>query len=372
MNLLDIKKLAQIKPDDSLVLSLFININAKERRHSDISTVVNHLIEEENKNLNINRYEFKHFKPNIERIREFFDSDSFVQKENRSVAIFSKDAIDFFKVIYLAQPLADRIVYSSDFLIRPLLGYLDTYGKYLALLVDQSRGKFFEIEQGKITAYRYFRDEVPNKVKEGGWYGYDEHHIERHIEDHLHQHYKKVAQKALVMLKKYNYDWLILAGQPETLAKFKKTLHSYTSQKLAAEIHINLTKAPTGEVEQQMFKAAEDVKRSEHENLTSEIMNKYPSKAALGFKEAEEALDRKAAYKLLMNTNLAKTFPTCNNCDYQAHEQNICPKCHADLSVLDEESNELVKKALFQNCEIHFLENELINRHQGIGALLRF
>jgi len=372
MELEDIKQLASIKPNNSLGISLFLNINAKERRHSDIATVLNHLIEEENKNLNLNHYEFKHFRENIEGIRNFFDANSFVQEENRGIAIFSKTNIDLFEVFYLAQPIEDRILYSQNFLIRPLVGYLDKYGKYLALLLDQSRGRFLEIEQGKITHYRYFRDEVPNKVKEGGWYGYEEHHIEKHVEDHLHQHYKKVAQQALVMLKKYHYDWLIIAGQPETLASFKKTLHSYAAEKLAAEVTVNLTKSPTDEVENRMFESAKDVKHGQHENLTSEIMNKYPSKAALGFNEVEKALDRKAAYKLLLSTNLAKTFPTCNSCNYQVHEQKICPKCHADLSAMDQESNELVRQALFQNCQIHFLENELINRHDGIGALLRF
>ncbi len=350
MNISDVKNLAKLK-FENFGISLFLNINAKERRHSDIQSIITHLFDNEWQNLTLNHYQKKDLRPDFEQIRQFFESEQFKQGPNRGIAIFSNSAEGFFEVFYLAQPIEDRICISKDFLIRPLASYLDKYPKFLAVLVDQQRGRFFEIEQGEPIDRADFRDEVPNKVREGGWYGYEEHHIERHVDDHIHQHLKKVSQKAFYMLKKYDFKWLILLGTPENLVSFKKTLHAYLKRKLIAEIPVELSRMADDKVFEYVFNFLNEKTYAEHLQLEEELSDKNTSRSVVGIKKVDEELNKKSVYKLLLSTAFSPVSLETG---------------------LDFKTNEMVKKALFQDSEIHFINNGYLDDNGGFGAILRY
>ncbi len=370
MILAEVRKLATLYHDKNIGLSLYLNIDAKELRRSEIKTTLNHLIDEEFKNANLNHEQRKALRSDIDNIRSFVDFD-LIQGKNRGLALFSKSAINLFKAIYLPQPIEDRILFGSNFLLRPLAGFLDDYSEYLAVLVDQSRGMFFEVEHGETVDYYYFRDEVPSKVKEGGIHGYDERHIEKHIDEHILRHFQKVAKKTFDFLKKYNYKRLFLVGQAETLSKFKKTLYSYAKRKVAAEIEINLTKESSDIIMAKIFQIIEEIKNKDHQNISYELEDKYPHQAVLGLDKVNLELDRNRVQKLLLSRNFRRVYPVCDSCNYLIHDQLICPKCNTDLSLLDYETNQTTIKALLQNSEIHFLEDDKFDKQGGIGAILR-
>ncbi|HDZ86788.1 MAG TPA: hypothetical protein ENH57_03745 [Actinobacteria bacterium] len=372
MNLTTIKDLAAIKPDKNIAVSMYLNIDAKERRHSDIKTILNHLIRDEIKNMNISDHRQKHFRADLEQIRYFFESEQFQQGKNRGVAIFSKSTSDIFDVVYFPQPVQDRILFSQNFLVRPLLGYLDLFTKYLALFVDQTRGKFFEVDYGEISDFYNFKEQEPRKVKAGGYYGYAERHIERHIDDHLHQHYKKVSEKAFDMIRKYDFQWLILVGLAENLYEFKKTMHPYLKDKLAGELRVNIAQENTDIIMDRLLKEIDKIRSRQHQNIESEIKENFPAKGKFGIEDVEYELDRKSVQKLLLSPNVRPVMPVCGRCDYMLHDQLICPNCKIDLSEYDQQTNEMVIKALAQNSEIHFYKDDFLDQHMGVGAILRY
>lgn len=353
MELSDIKYLANLEPDRNYAISLYLNINARDRRHSDIKTILNHLLVEEIKKTDISRHRQKHINADIEMIETFFSAELFKQAKNKAVAIFSKSTSNIFEVFYFGQPIQDRLVFSRNFFIRPLLGYLDQYPKFLALLIDQQRGRFFELEQGNITNYDYFRDEVPNKVREGGWYGYEEHHIERHVEDHIHQHFRKIANQAFWMLQERDFKWLLLLGTAKNLTKFKKTLQSYLKQKLIAEIPVEMSVQPSNKVLERIFMFLSEKLAKEHNDLEEEIIDKNINQAVFGLENVDNELNKKSVYKLLLSNDYRPVFP---------------------LTTLDMDfrSNEMVVKALNQDSEIHFISNEYLAKNGGVGAILRY
>ena len=372
MNREIIKKLAAIEPDKNISVSLYLDINAKEMRHSDIKTTLTHLMDEESKNMNISHHRQKHFREDLVNIKDFFDSEEFVQGKNRAIAIFSKSTSNVFEVIYLPQPVENRVIFSNNFLIRPLIAYLDKYSKYLAILVDQTRGVFYEIDYGQIIDYFAFKEEEPQHVKAGGYYGYAERHIERHIDDHLQKHYKKVAGKAFERFKKQGFDSLIIAGQPTNRFVFKKTLHPYLLERLSSEIDVNMAKEPSNEVMNKLLEEIEKIRNVKHDELENELNNKLPQKAVLGLDKVDEHLNNGRVQKLLLSSNLRPVYTVCNECNYMIHDQLICPNCKTDMSAYDFKTNEMAAKALSQGSEIHFFENGFLNQHDGLGAILRY
>lgn len=353
MELSDLKYLANFEPDRNYAVSLYLNINAMDRRHSDIKAVLNQLIEEEGRDTDISHHRRKHFKTDIERIEAFFSAELFKQEKNRAIAIFSKSTSNVFEVFYFSQPIQDRLVYSKNFFIRPLLGYIDQYPKFLALLVDQQRGRFLEVEQGKITDYDNSREEVPNKVREGGWHGYEEHHIERHVDDHIHQHYRKVANQAFWMLQEHDFKWLILLGTAENLTNFKKTIHTYLKQKLVAEIPSDLAQHPNDEILKRVYIFLNEKLVTEHHDLEHKLSEKNTNQAVVGLEKVNNELEKKSVYKLLLSNDFRPVYvSTSLNLDFK--------------------TNDMVVKALNQDSEIHFISNEYLSKNGGIGAILRY
>ncbi len=122
--------------------------------------------------------------------------------------------------------------------------------RYLVVLADRQRGKFFTIFDGNFedTAEEIF-DDVPQKVKA-------EHtrpsKIQAHIRDHLHQHLKRVGEGAMDFLVKNRIkqlDGVIIGSHKELFGQIEKFLPERLQKKVigkfVADFHLS-----TGDITQ--------------------------------------------------------------------------------------------------------------------------
>src|SRR4030065_289494 len=76
------------------------------------------------------------------------------------------------------------------------------------------------------------KSDVPSRVREGGWKGYESKRIERHIDAHLHDHFKKASLKTFDLFKKNQFDWLFISCKEEYRSDFEPLLHPYLKERL--------------------------------------------------------------------------------------------------------------------------------------------
>ena len=370
MKVNDIKELAGFTSPHGLCVSLFLNIDKKHLDSHDIDSTLNHLINEEEKNLSAGHDSAKHLRNDFGRIREFIKNLD--TGNNRGLAIFTCAEADYFKVFYLTREVENRITFSQKFLIRPLVRYLDDNSKILAVFTDRKRARLVEMDEGEIKRFIEFEDDVPKQVKAGSHYGLADKRIERHVEWHVHNHFKKVAEMTLDLLFEDGYEWLFIYTQPDDIKEFEGLLHSYTKRKVAFEKQVDLMEAKKERYLNEILDSLKKVEEEKHSELNDELFEAFPHRAVLGVMDVTYELKRKSVFKLVLSNRFSNIWPVCGNCDYRLHNELICSNCGANMSFADWETNFLIIDALKQDGEVHFIDSDSLDKKGGIGAILRY
>ncbi|MEX2007456.1 MAG: hypothetical protein WD992_01670 [Candidatus Levyibacteriota bacterium] len=106
--------------------------------------------------------------------------------------------------------------------------------KYMVLLVDRQKAKFFTLIDGSVERADEFKNgHVPQKVRanEEHYYGRSDK-ILRHIEDHLHRHLTLVSQKAAAFAKENHITGIVIGSHKPLFSKIEKHLPPHLSKKV--------------------------------------------------------------------------------------------------------------------------------------------
>ncbi|MGH8597204.1 MAG: hypothetical protein ACREXT_11155, partial [Gammaproteobacteria bacterium] len=156
---------------------------------------------------------------------------------HRGVAIFSCTGEKFWQSYKLPHVVRNILVADRDAYIRPLTAILAEYHRYCTVLVDRVHGKLFEVYMGEILERSEVTDEVPRRVREGGFQGRNERGMERRHDQAVHQHFQHLADASFELFKRDKFDWLILGGHRELLRQFKQHLHPYLKERWVGDFH---------------------------------------------------------------------------------------------------------------------------------------
>ncbi|MEX2013079.1 MAG: hypothetical protein WD967_01610 [Candidatus Levyibacteriota bacterium] len=106
--------------------------------------------------------------------------------------------------------------------------------KYMVLLVDRQKVKFFTLIDGSVERIDEFKNgRVPQKVRvnEEHYYGRGDK-ILRHIEDHLHRHLALVSQKAAVFAETNHIGGIVIGSHKPLFLKIEKHLPQHLFKKV--------------------------------------------------------------------------------------------------------------------------------------------
>ena len=113
---------------------------------------------------------------------------------------------------------------------------LDNWKRYLVILADREKMRFFTIHLGKIEETKeIIDDQVPQRVKAHTINLGRTDKIMRHIEYHLNEHLKLVAKEAKNFVKGKKIDLVVIGGHKEMLHKIRKHLLYPLNKKVLGE-----------------------------------------------------------------------------------------------------------------------------------------
>ena len=173
------------------------------------------------------------------------------------LAIFACHGAGFWQELGLPRPPRNHLFFDRSLHVRPLLAIRDEYHRICALLLNRQEARWYEIFMGEIEPLDSLRSEVPSRVREGGWKGYESKRIERHIDAHLHDHFKKAARKTFELFKKDQFDWLFLGCKDEYRADFEPLLHPYLKDRLKGWL-----KTHSSDTEDRILKQALEIEKT--------------------------------------------------------------------------------------------------------------
>lgn len=152
----------------------------------------------------------------------------------KSIALFSGDN-KLWEVINIYDQLPDFITVSHTPYLKPLIKVLGKYRRYLVILADREKARFFTLHMGQLEYQGNVYDpSVPQKVKRRGAAELSGK-IDSHIQDHLRRHLLYIGQQVDNFTKNKQINGVIIGGHKELLRNMKDALPKHLQTKTLGE-----------------------------------------------------------------------------------------------------------------------------------------
>ncbi len=371
-----IETLARFRSEIYLTTSFYLDTDKSRLRKKEVSLFFKNLIKNGKSQLegmDLGKEKKDSLSEDLERIQKFC-SQNLSSYNFPGLAIFSCSGQDFWQVFELPHPPRNKIVFDKDPYVRFLSSILNEYHRIFALTLDRREARWYDINLGQISQIDSLAGDVPSKVREGGWEGYESKRIERHIATLLHEHFKKVAQKTFVLFKNNHFDWLFLGCKEEYCSEFEPLLHPYLKERLQGHI-----KASPSDSQDKILKESEELEKSLKKQEDSEIIKRFVSelekggRATAGLKKTLRTINRGEVQSLLVTRNFSLPGRICPRCHFLYVDELRCPSCQKKTDMLVDVIDEAIEATLDKNGLVkHINPPSSLNKYGKIGAFLRY
>ncbi len=288
------------------------------------------------------------------------------------LAIFSCSHQGFWQAFNLPHSPRNRIMFDKDPYVRLLSSILDDYHRLFILTFDRREAKWFDLFMGDLSLLEGMVGDVPSKVREGGWEGYESKRIERHIQKLLHEYFKKVAQKTFELFKKNHFDWLFLGCKDEYCSAFEPLLHPYLKKRLKGRLKTNPGHSPDRILKEAMG-LEKKLKKQEEDEIVSSFVSELEKggRAVSGLKNSLRRLNRGEVQTLIITRNFSKSGRTCPKCHFLYVDELRCPSCQIRTDPVIDVIDEAIEKVMDKNGQVkHITPPSKLNRYGKMGAFL--
>jgi peptide subunit release factor 1 (eRF1) len=312
--------------------------------------------------------------------RDLEDIEAFVMPEivanrHKAVAVFSCAGEKFWQTFGLPRLVRNLLIAEHDPYIRPLTAILAEYHRFCVVLVDRTCAQIFEVYLGEILQRNDVVNEVPRRVREGGFHGRDERHIERRHVNAVHQHFRRVSDELHRLFQRFRFDWLILGGQRDLLREFKQELHPNLRAHWGGDFHAEPSRITGPEILREALGVEERLEWEHELRIAGELIQKAEAgeRAVRGVSATLAALERGEAQTLLVEDGFEMPGYACFRCHFISMDPRDCPHCRQALEPCADVVDEAIELAMERNCQIEHLQGPTPLHDGGrIGALLRY
>jgi peptide subunit release factor 1 (eRF1) len=303
-----------------------------------------------------------------------FCSQNLSSNNFSGLSIFSCSSQNFWQFYNLPSPPRSRIIFDKNPYVRPLSAILDEYHRIFALTLDRKEAKWYDIFMGEISLLESHKEDVPSKVREGGWEGYESKRIERHVATHLHDNLKKIAQTTFKLFKQNHFDWIFLGCREKYCSDFEALLHPYLKGKIRGRLK-TMPGNSQAELLRESLELEKNLKRQEEDAIVLRLISELEKGglAISGLKQTLRNLNQGAVQTLVVTRNFSQPGRMCPKCRFLFVDEPKCPACQRKTDKVLDIIDEAVEAAMDSNCEVkHITPSSKLNRYGKIGAFLRY
>lgn len=371
-----IEKLSKFKSESFYTTSFYLTTDKSTMTKKTISLYFKNLISSgktQLQQMEISKKKKDSLSQDLDKI-VLFCSQRLSSYNSAGLAIFSCSSEDFWEFFILPSSPRNRIIFDKNPYVHPLSAILDEYHRIFALTLDRGEAKWYDISMGEIFLLDNLVEDVPSKVKEGGWEGYDSKRIERHIATHLRDFFKKAAKRTFELFKKNHFDWLFLGCRENYNSDFEPLLHPYLKSRLKGRLKAKPNDSPAA-VLKESLELERKLKKQEEEEIVHRLVSELErgGLAISGLKNTLRNLNRGKVQTLIITRNFSKPGRICPKCHFLFVDELKCPSCERKTDTLVDVIDEAVAAAMDKNCRVRHITSPLkLNRYGKIGAFLRY
>jgi len=322
-----------------------------------------------------NKVTIKKFEDDIEKILTFLNYN--LEPEVNGVAIFACKSLDLFKIFKLALRVNNLMVVSNRSYIKPLINFLEDYSGYMLVRISADEVKVFLISRREILSEVKF--EEPNlyaRTSKGGWMALSQGRYERRREKQIDSLFRESITNLSSIVSKHKIDRVILCGSNENLAIYKNLCPHSLLEKIVSEFQFD-ARATDNAVIEASYKYDEAAERAQEKRKLDKIFDSIGTsgKGITGANETLDLLWNGRLQSLILDSNIALDGTRCINEDcgyFTANEISRCPYCSSETIRTSNILNLAVSKALSQDIDIEFTQNnERLKAIGGIAGILK-
>ncbi len=371
-----IENLAGFQSENFLITSFYLDTDKSRLTKKEIQLSLKNLISTGKRwleEMEIGKSQKDSLSVDLEKIHQFC-SQHLSSYNFPGLAIFSCSGQEFWQLFSLPSAPRNRVIFDKNPYVRFLSAILDEHSRIFVVTLGRRDAKMYRILMGEISLIDSLAEDVPKKVREAGWEGYEEKRIERHIETHLRAFFKKTAQRAFEFLKKNHFDRVFLGVNEEYWSDFERLLHPYLKSRFKG-----LLKATPADSSSRVLEEVLELEKNLKKKEEDEIVNKFVSLlekgglAVSGIKSTLQSLNRNEVQTLIVIRYFSKPGRICPRCRFLFVDELKCPSCQRKTEKAVDVIDEAVEAALTKSGEVkHIHPPSRLSRYGNIGAFLRF
>jgi peptide chain release factor subunit 1 len=372
----ELRRLAEIRLDRPLVLSLYLNLDPAEFATPPArATAVRSLLDEAERRIrdfeDLSHEERMALRDSLERAAALLQGE-LPSEGALAVAVFAAEPVALFEALKLPRPTGSRVAIRRSPLVAPL-ARLALRERWCVTLVNRRDARVFRGAHEGLEEVEQVHDVVYGQHDRGGW---SQARFQRGIEKEKDDHLKHTAEVLMKHFKQRPFERLIVGGPREVVADFESKLHPYLAERLAGRIDVDVehsTPEQVLEAVQPRFEELEEHREAEALERLGE-----PGRAATGLDDVLRVLNERRVETLVMDERFSADGTCCPTCGWLGPAgERTCPVDGTELEQLvgDDLIEAAVELTIQQSAEILAVRRrreELADRADGVAALLRF
>jgi peptide chain release factor subunit 1 len=371
-----IEALAKFKTQGDLVTSFYLDTDKSRQSKKEIQLALKNLLSEARNRaaaLGASKGRIESLVGDLDLVAEH-GAQALASSNAAGLAFFSHSRKNFWHALELPHGPRNRVIFDTNFYIRPLSAILDKYSPICALLISRREARWYDVTMNEIRVLDELESDVPSRVRDGGFEGTAAKRIERHIDAHLQDHFKRTAQRTFDLSKKHPFDWLFVGCEDNHCPDFEPHLHSYLRDRLKARLKARVGDSPA-RVLQEVLEAEARLKKDEEgeivKNLVAEL--ERGGLAASGLRDTIHRLNQFEVQSLIVTHNFAKPGRVCPTHRFFYLTELKCPICDKKTEIVQDVVDEAIETVLKRGGTVrHITPPSKLDRYGGIGAFLKY
>jgi peptide chain release factor subunit 1 len=294
----------------------------------------------------------------------------------QGIAVFACGPIGLFEVLPLPVVYRSRLAVDATPLVRELASVEDEFGRLLAVVLDRTSARFFEVTAWATRELTGLRaDSTRGKRFHGdqdgpGW---GEHTYNNRIRQEKQRHLDAIARELFALDRASPAHGIVVAAPGPEARALEPFLHNYLVERLLGTARLNPTEATLASVHGATLAVREAWERATERSLVHEMAEATGSGWAVnGMTATLRALLRGQARSLLVHADAGQPGFRCGASGRLALTERDCRGEGEPVPVLDV-VDEAIEEALRQGVDVNVVyEPEAQDAIDGLAALLRF
>jgi len=371
-----IEALAKFKGQGDLVTSFYLDTDKSRLSRKELQLALKNLLSEAKTRacaLNAAKGKIESLLGDLDLIADH-GGQALASTNAAGLAFFSHSQKKFWHALELPHGPRNRVIFDTNFYIRPLAAILDKYSPICALLISRREARWYEITMNEIRALDELESDVPSRVRDGGFEGTAAKRIERRIDAHLQEHFKRAAQRTFELSKKHPFDWLFVGCEDNHCPDFEPHLHTYLRDRIKARLKARAGDAPA-KILQEVLEVEAKLKKAEEEETVQKLVAELErgGLAASGLRDTIHRLNQFEVQSLVVTHNFSKPGRICPTHKIFYLDEAKCPVCDKKTEIVQDVVDEAIETVLKRGGTVRQIEPpSKLDRYGGIGAFLKY